>query len=63
MEVFPPVTTNPIISAYDQVFGAFNDQKTSLPPPGMKVLAHVIPIDRRSFDPHEIKGLSVGVAM
>ena len=51
------------ISAYDQVFGAFDYQKTPLPPPGMKVLARVLPIDRYSFDPHTIKGFYIGIAM
>ena len=34
-----------------------------MPPPGMELLAHVIPIDRRLFDPHVIKDFSVAVAM
>ena len=38
-------------------------KKTPLPPPGTKVLAHVLPIDHRSFDPHAIKGFSVCLAM
>ena len=54
---------NPKLSAYTQVFGAFNYQKTTLPPPGMKLLSHVLPIDRRLFDLHAINGFSVGVAM
>ena len=29
----------------------------------MKVLAHVLPIKRRSFDPHDIEGFSVGITM
>ena len=34
-----------------------------LPKHGMKVLANVLPIDRRLFDPHTIKGFYVGVWM
>ena len=58
-----PFILNLKVSAYAQVFGALDYQKTPLPPPGMKVLAHVLLIDRHSFDPHVIKGFSVGVAM
>ena len=38
-------------------------KKNTFLTPGMKVLAHVLPIDRRLFDPHAIKGFSVGVAI
>ena len=58
-----PYRINPKLSAYAQVFGNFDYQKTSLSPPGMKLLAHVLPIDHRSFYPHAINGFSVGVAM
>ena len=54
---------NPQLSAYAQVFGAFDYNKTTLPPPGMKVLPHVLPEDCRSYAPHAIKGYSVGPAM
>ena len=54
---------NPQLSAYAQIFGQFDYQKTLMPPPGMKVLAHVLPSDRRSFDTHAIKAISVGPAM
>ena len=54
---------NPKLSVYAQVFGSLGYQKSPLPPPVMKVLARVLPIDCRSFDLHEIKGFSVGVAM
>ena len=50
-------------SAYAQVFGTFNSQKNQLKPPGMKLLAHVLPIKRCLFDLHAIKEFSVGVAM
>ena len=60
--LLPPIL-NPKMSAYAQVFGYFNDQRTPLPPSGMKVLAHVLPIDRRLFGPHAIKGFSVCISM
>ena len=58
-----PSILNPKMSAYAQVFGSFNDQRTPLPPSVMKVMAHVLPTDCRLFDPHAIKGFSVGVTM
>jgi hypothetical protein len=58
-----PSRINPQLSAYAQIFCQFDYQKTPMPPPGMKVLAHVLPADRRSFDTHAIKGFSVGPAM
>ncbi|GFH50519.1 hypothetical protein CTEN210_06995 [Chaetoceros tenuissimus] len=58
-----PSRINPQLSAYAQCFGVFDYQKTPLAPPGMKVLAHVLPKERQSFAPHVIKGFSVGPAM
>ena len=47
LDLLYPSRINPKLSAYDQVFGAFDYQKTPLPPPGMKVLTHVLTIDHR----------------
>ena len=63
LNLLRPSRLIPKLSAYVQVFDAFNYQKTLLSPPGMKVLAHSLPINHRSFDPHSIKSFSVGVAM
>ena len=63
LNLLHPSRLNPKLSAYAQVFGTFNYKKTPLPPPVMKVLAHVIPIDLLLFDPYAIKGFSVGIAM
>ena len=54
---------NPALSAYAQIFGAFDYQATPLAPPGMKVLAHILPKDRKSFAAHAVKGYHVGPAM
>ena len=62
LNLMRPSRINPRLSSYAQIFGAFDYNKTPLPPPGMKVLAHVLPEDRRSFDPHAIKGFSIGPA-
>ena len=63
LNLIHPYRLNNKLSAYSKVFGAFNYQKNSLPPPGMKLLTHVLPINRRLFVLHEIKGFSVGVTM
>ena len=63
LKLLRPSRINPKLSSYAQVFGAFYYQKTLFPPPGMKVLSHVLPINRCFFDPYTIKGFSVGVAM
>ena len=63
LNLLRPSIINPKLSAYSQVFGNFDYQKTPLPLPGMKVLSHVLTIDRRSFYPHAIKGFYVGVVM
>ena len=63
LNILQPSRLNPKLSAYAQVFGAFDYQKKPLPPPGIKVLAHVLPHNRCSFELHTIKGFSVGVAM
>ena len=44
LNLLHPSRLNPELSAYAQLFGAFNYQKNPLPPPDMKVLVHVLPI-------------------
>ena len=63
LNLLRPSRLNPSLSAYHQIFGAFDYNKTPLAPPGMEVLAHLLPEDRRSFDPHAVKAYSVGPAM
>ena len=63
LNLLRPYRLNLKLSAYGQVFSNFYCQKTPFPPPGMKLLAHVLPIDRLPFYPHVIKVFSVGIAM
>ena len=63
LNLLRPSRVNPQLSAYAQVFGAFDYSKTPIPPPGMRVLAHVLPKDRASFASHSIPGYSIGPAM
>jgi hypothetical protein len=43
---------NPKLSAYAQIHGNFDFNRTPLAPPGTKVLIHVKPDKRKSWDPH-----------
>ena len=54
---------NPQLSAYSQLFGAFDFTKTPLAPPGTKVLAHEKPAKRQSWAPHGVDGWYIGPAM
>ena len=54
---------NPQLSAYAQIHGAFDYNRTPLAPPGIRVLAHVWPADNRSFAPHAEAGYYHGAAM
>ena len=55
--------TNPRLSAYAQLEGAFNYNKTPLAPPGTRVVVHEKPSQRRTWAVHGIDGWYVGPAM
>ena len=63
LKILRPSILNTKLSAYAQVFGAFDDKKTLLPSPGLKLLYHLLPIDCCLFGPHSIKGFSIDIAM
>ena len=54
---------NPKLSAYCQIHGHFNYNKTPLGPPGCKVLIHDKATQRKSWDPHGQEGFYLGPAM
>ena len=54
---------NPKLSAYEQVFGAFDFNRTPITPPGIKVLVHIKPDKRAKWTPHAIRGFYVGSAL
>lgn len=54
---------NPKLSAYAQVFGNFDYNRTPLAPPGTRVLSHDKPDKRASWAPHGEEGWYVGPAM
>ena len=51
------------ISAYTYMFGEFNFNSTPVALPGTKVLAHVVPEERLTWDPNGEEGWYVGPAM
>jgi hypothetical protein len=54
---------NPKLSAYAQVHGAFDFNRTPLAPPGTKVLVHEKPDVRASWAAHAVDGWYVGPAL
>ena len=53
---------NPKLSAHDQVFEAFNYQRTLLVPLGTKVIIHEHPDQRKTWDKHGLPGFLVNRA-
>ena len=55
--------TNPKVSAYEQLEGTFDFNKTPLVPPGTKVIAHEKPSQRGTWAPHGIDAWYLGPAL
>ena len=58
-----PFRLNPKLSAYAQLSGTFDYNKTPLVSPGSKVLVYETPTSRKSLATHDIEGWYVGPAM
>jgi hypothetical protein len=54
---------NPNISAWEQLHGPFNYDRTPLAPPGIKVLIHEKPSVRETWAPHAVDGYYLAPAM
>jgi hypothetical protein len=54
---------NPKLSAYTQVHGVFDFNKTPLAPPGTRVLIHEKSDKRSTWSPHGVDGWYIGPAM
>ena len=54
---------NPKLSAYAQIEGAFDYNRTPIAPPGVRVVVHEKPADRGSWAPHGLDGWYIGPAM
>jgi hypothetical protein len=51
---------NPRMSAYAQLNGDFDFNRTPLAPPGTRIIAHEKPDQRASWDPHGVDGYYLG---
>jgi hypothetical protein len=54
---------NPKLSAYAQIFGSFDYNRTPIAPPGTRAIIHDKPNTRDSWAPHGIDGWYIGPAM
>jgi len=54
---------NPQLSAWAQLNGTFDYNRTPLAPPGTRVVAHVKPSDRTTWSPHGLDGWYIGPAL
>ena len=54
---------NPKLSAYAQLHGHFDFNRTPLAPPGIRVLVHIKPSERTSWSPHGEDGWYTGPAL
>ena len=55
-----PSRLNPILSAEAQLNSAFDFNRTPLAPPGMQVIVHKTPNNRRTCPPHGVDGWYLG---
>ena len=55
--------SNPAISAFEAVRGPFDINKTPIAPAGTRVVVHVKPLIRASWDAHGVEGFYVGPAL
>jgi hypothetical protein len=54
---------NPNLSAWAQAWGSYDCDRTPIAPPGTRVVAHVKPDARQSWDPHGEEGCCIGPAL
>jgi hypothetical protein len=54
---------NPKLSAYQQIWGNFDFNKTPMAPPGCKIIVHERSLERGAWASHGIKGFYIGPAM
>ena len=63
LNLLRPSRLNPKLSAYAQLEGTFDFNRTPLAPPGTRVIVHEKPTQRRTWAPHGIDGWYVGPAL
>ena len=63
LNLLRPSRINPILSAYSQLHGNYDFNRTPMAPPGLRVLTHDLPDNRKSWDPHAQQGFYLGPAL
>ena len=63
LNLLRPSQLNPKLSAYAQLEGAFDFNRTPLAPPGTRVIVHEKPTQRRTWAPHGVDGWYIGPAL
>ena len=63
LNLLRPSRLNPKLSAYAQLEGTFDFNRTPLAPPGTRVIVHEKPSQRRTWAPHGIDGWYIGPAL
>ena len=63
LNLLRPSRLNPKLSAYAQLEGAFDFNRTPLVPLGVKMLVYETPSQRGSWSPHGVEGWYIGPAM
>ena len=63
LNLLRPSRLNPKLSAYAQLEGTFEFNRTPLAPPGTRVIIHEKPTQRRTWAPHGIDGWYIGPAL
>ncbi|MCK7513581.1 MAG: hypothetical protein MZV70_62540 [Desulfobacterales bacterium] len=54
---------NPKLSAYAQLHGSYDFNRTPIAPPGIRVLVHDKPANRTTWSPHALDGWYTGPAL
>ena len=63
LNLLRPSRLNPALSAHATLYGILHYSTTPLAPPGIRVLAHDLPSQRKSWAPHASEGFYLGPAL
>ena len=63
LNLLRPARLYPQLSAYTMVHGNYDYSSHPIAPPGMRVLVHDLPSNRKSWAPHATEGYYVGPAL
>ena len=63
LNLLRPSRLNPNLSAYSQLYGHYDYSSHPFAPPGIRILIHCLPAQRRSWDPHATEGYYLGPSL